>query len=780
MAKKKKRKVSKAKHIAKNKSPEFLYKEGQDCLANGNYREAITAFKELVKKEHRQEWVDYLVHAYTKRAEELLQKGMPKEALVIIKQIELSYKVPEETLPLYIRVFLGTAHYEEAAQHFLEYQKSNPNTKELHTLESIFASLALAGNEFVIKSLPANHPLSIQRQIVVDAIEALSKGNDELCKTLLKQISFRSSYRDWSFFLRGLMSYYNGNLHDTVEYLDKILQDNVLRKLSNNLLSVVQHLKKQTDGLPIIDQKNLPFLMSLHGLDLKAASDFNKLLMYLNKGNFKAAFSQLKHNEHLFEKNLCQRFHKALLIKDIKLASQYEAAYGKLSRFESLRIIAIYFEQQNDEGKANHCWSDCLNYIDSSGISSEQEKNIVISLIYKRMAKNEKKIGPKSIFDAGAWEIRQIGYIEKSLSYDPYDINSYHKVIAYYDKINNKTKVKKWVDTLVDHFPEDINALSIAANIAFERKTYKKALNFIDRILKLDPINKEAKAQKATFHVIKARKNITQKKFHIARKEFEAAAACTKKNTFDYGVILIKWGIMELLAENLEIGNNLIHEGVTLAGEGIKACFITVVESKIMGLSSSLYKNYNLLLSKQLKSPSEHTAMELVNTARPYLNMSYRGKQDDIKLVASYLKKAVSCSFDRESLLMICDYLHNSVSYNMLKIYAEQGRKTFPEDSLFLYYFIWGKYKGNFKKVSNREIEQIDNAYSAAIKTHDNETVSKFEEILSKIPSEPGNLPDVGIIKEMIEKLEEETGENILNLFERMLEDSLYDDVDED
>jgi len=475
---------------------------------------------------------------------------------------------------------------------------------------------------------------------------------------------------------------------------------------------------------------------------------------------------------------------KSFLIKDIRQKDQYEAAYERLTPFEKLRIAALVLEHKQDYKEANNYWRLCIDNIHEEANKSENEKHLAISLIFKRMAENEKHKGPSSSYDIDAWKTRMIEYLEASVKFDPYDRNPYDEIIKYYAYMDSTKETQAWIDTLVERFPEDIPALFMASNSAFERSAYKKALVFLDRIIQIDPVNKDAKAKKVFIHITKASKNIDEKKFHIARKEFEAAADCSKKNTYEYGGVLIKWGCMELLANNKQKGDDLVHEGFTLTGQGLRALFLTVVESKRMGLASSIYKKYNRLFQEQLALPvTEGKVIELIDTALPYMYTSYQDKKNDIKSVVNYLNKAVNFQFDKGNLLKICAYLKESASYRMLKTYAENGIKKWYDDGLFLYYFIWGKYEGKFHKVSDTDISKLEHAHKMAIDGQDAETVSKLDEIFDQIYKEShpfDKIGDIRIIKDMIERIKNEEGDNFLNFFDELFERTFFEGFNEE
>jgi cellulose synthase operon protein C len=61
-------------------SPDVLEKRGAEDLKHGRFKDAMEAFRQLVKIEPRPEWRQSLARAYVGRGRTLAAKGMYKEA----------------------------------------------------------------------------------------------------------------------------------------------------------------------------------------------------------------------------------------------------------------------------------------------------------------------------------------------------------------------------------------------------------------------------------------------------------------------------------------------------------------------------------------------------------------------------------------------------------------------------------------------------------------------------------------------------------------------------
>src|SRR3954470_18262962 len=77
----KKRRQAPAARVA---SPDVLAQRGAEELQAGRFREAVEAFRQLVKVEPRPEWREALASAYVGRGRTLAAKGMYKKAAMVL------------------------------------------------------------------------------------------------------------------------------------------------------------------------------------------------------------------------------------------------------------------------------------------------------------------------------------------------------------------------------------------------------------------------------------------------------------------------------------------------------------------------------------------------------------------------------------------------------------------------------------------------------------------------------------------------------------------------
>ena len=132
-----------------------------------------------------------------------------------------------------------------------------------------------------------------------------------------------------------------------------------------------------------------------------------------------------------------------------------------------------------------------------------------------------------------------ITWLMDSLDHDPDDRESYVKILQYFERQEQETDTyKEWLDKSIKKFPNDVEILGLAIKAATRNKAFKKATQYAQALLKIDPVNTFAKQVLFTSHLAHARKLIKSKKFHLVEKEIQQAEQITDRQTLpDIGAV---------------------------------------------------------------------------------------------------------------------------------------------------------------------------------------------------------------------------------------------------
>src|SRR4051812_22513201 len=143
----KKRRQAPAVHQAA--SPDVLEQRGAEDLRTGRFKEAVEAFRQLVKIEPRPEWREALASAYVGRGRTLAAKGMYKEAsMVFDNATDVDGAVHEPLVYLACLVRMGdTARAARLCAKFLDGDVPGVSAEARVRIGDLAAALWLAGDQ---------------------------------------------------------------------------------------------------------------------------------------------------------------------------------------------------------------------------------------------------------------------------------------------------------------------------------------------------------------------------------------------------------------------------------------------------------------------------------------------------------------------------------------------------------------------------------------------------------------------------------------------------------
>lgn len=771
MAKQSKKQRKKEKLSLLNISEDGLAVKALNHLKNGQYRKSIDIYKMLLKRDDRQEWRGRLSEAYTGRSIELIRKGLPGEAVVILEQAASVCGTETHSL-LYIKALLSANMHGKAIEYFLSYRRADEDRQLFQQIESLIASLILSSDIDLIKDIKSDHPLITCRCTVLNALNALSEGKDETCRDLIKKIPFSSPYRDYRLFIRGMLSFYNKDTRDASTCFDKAPEVSVLKGLSE-IMSRLAKEGMETSGEFVFSRgtrSERMFIFALYGKDITFAGAIEKFRSAFKSKNRKYLLSLLADSRDKFDKNDLKRFYEGLAIDDLRIKKHINSLGGSLTDFEENRINALHYESRHQFMEANTWWNKSLMALNKDIFNDREQMNMARAFIHKRIASNMEKKGAGPVF-IGDSPGPYVSHLEHSLEHDPHDRETYDRIINVYKRINDKKQINKWVDKLLGRFPGDVPALLLASEVSFAKKAYKKSTGYLDHILEIDPINKDARERKIYIHITKARKDMSAGRFHLARKEFIAASAIEREGERD-GSLQVKRGLMEYLDGDAAAGKILLDEGFSLAGSGAGAAFLINIEGKRIGVLPDSYKIYSDLLKKLLKSkPKTGDVMEMIKIVIPYSGVHYPGKPEDEIIINMYLQNALKCDYKEAEFLTICMYLQTITEYILLKKYAKKALKQYPERPALIYYQLLGKCNGDFFDLTATEAQKIEDTIYLARKEGDMKTVGMIESTLREIM---GNMhmpsPEDDLDEIMDELLNSGNEEEFLDMIEGMMD----------
>ena len=104
---------------------DVLADRGREALDHGRFKEAMEVFKQLARLDPRPEWTRRLADAYAGRAHALADKGMFKEAALVLENTLSAGQTIREPL-LYLTCLVRQGQHQKAKQAALNYADQLP------------------------------------------------------------------------------------------------------------------------------------------------------------------------------------------------------------------------------------------------------------------------------------------------------------------------------------------------------------------------------------------------------------------------------------------------------------------------------------------------------------------------------------------------------------------------------------------------------------------------------------------------------------------------------
>ncbi len=768
--------MRKKKKTSQNRPIETLRIEAAKFLAAGHYKEAIETYKRLLKKEQREEWQTALAKAYLLRAQALADKGMYKEAAVLWEN-RANLCPDKKCIEQYLSWLIRAGRYVRAARLSAESTThlSEAATRELHAQ---FGAILLAGYTDLMVAFPEESALIKQYALIKKALQAYTQGDNDSTEKYLKQIPFRSPYRDFRSIIKALLIIDN-DPNGANQLLEKIPADSPYVHFAQLIRMLGWDGEFLLEGLSQLAHHQRRFIANLKGWDKDQLKVISMLQSAVKRDSSpKGLLEVVATNQQSLGEHYSRQFCSALLPSYSAGMKYYENLFGSLSTFEKNRILALSRERQGHSLRADKYWQVC---IDDLKRSENQENTLKAALILRHIVENAEKRG-----DENGIEVPE--NLEESLRLDPDDKATYLGLVQWYKRQNDKRTYQKWVDSAIKHFPKDSEVLLVAMEAATSKNAFKKAVGFAKTLLQVDPINVKARQVARFSHISHARKLIKLGKYELARKELKQAARFEKTSQRS-GVVQINQGLLELQAEgfvkpkrggkkNVEQDSpqalknpqiiDLLEEGVQLAGGGIRGHFRLIVESMSQNLEPTHIRPLVFQLDRRY-SPNQHEILELINFINAYSEQGITFLAKALDLLKGLFKKVTKLDFSQAEMLSLCQCLKKVEHYGLLKQFADIALKHWADFPPFVYYQIYGKAKGKVHQISMIDFERLQEAVDEAERQNDKRTSVMIMGLLNQIGGPPSFIFDnFEDDLEALENLDDMNPEELIKILKRL------------
>ncbi len=724
-------KVKKSRRNIKKKSTvavslEVLEIQGQEYLQTKKFGKAIDIFKQLVKRDSALAYQESLAQAYLCRARGLANKGMVKEALTLLENRERFCPAAVAQTPcanFKINLLIATGHPRKAAALYsLESSHGNPN---LGAVSDLLAALILSGETILLGELREDDSLVGHLPFACAALQAYCAHSDDEVRQQLKQISFRSPYRNFALALKGLLLLASDKtaavgLFSKIPFISPfyalVRPIQLCAAADESLVAALAQMKRSDlqllAGISGVTEQQLGLLVDLQKAQAQPQKQIELLCFRMEKFDAESA------------KRACLN----LLPLHPGGEYTYKKAFSHISLPEAFRVQALAFEHYQDSDQALVFWRKYVEHLKQESDSEENE--LTIALVFRHMAELCEYLG-SSYFDPDS----QAAYVEnlaQSVIHDPADKATYLKLFERCRK--DKSAMRRWLDSALKYFPADIDILLVAATFAQGNNAYKKTARFAKLILDVDPINTRARALMLQAQLAHGRKLTESGNLGLAAREFVLAEE-QQRSPLAKGTARICQGLLSLMTKADVAGQSLIAEGQKMVGLPCKAWLITAIEAQLMGLPQREQK----ILNQQLKATNssilgKSELFDLLEQVEIYHLQAPQIMKNMAILLRPLFKNAAKLEFLHAESLNLCEAFYRKMNFFLLKTFAPVAEKRWTESPIFVFFRLYAKSKGNSSLLNAHEQEQLDCMYDMALDRNDLPLTQLIDEFINSSP----------------------------------------------
>lgn len=681
-----------------------LSQKAQAHYAAGRYKEATDLFKELLKQSNDAEHKRCLADCYLQRALAMAEKGLCKEACVLWENYTTYAEAPLQAQDAYVLWQLAAKNHRKAYA-ALEAFEARQLDEEYPELAAYLGALLVSGCADLLPHLPKDSALVRHWEWVGAALDAYRQGERERCEQALKQLPFRSAFRDLRTLLK-LQSLDAATIEQAPTLLSKIPETSPYRPLANACLTYLQTGANLVTSLAELEHTQRRIIAHAKGLSAKQLQLLETLVKQKNQLNDKQRFNLAMQYQDLFGTAAAQAYCLGALATYPAGSKDYLKHFALKDAFEENRLQALLCEQSNNGYDARFYWERCVDSLKKNQPANDRK----IALILRHMAER----APYE--DAVEW-------LANSLEYDADDRQTYLSLLKIYQQNwPDPVKYEHWLERSLQRFPTDTEFLVRAAQSAANRKAFKKAVAYAKTLLKIDPVNTLAKQMLFANHMAHARRLLKTEKFHLVEKEIQAAEQLSLDKNLRRQAELLR-GFYQWQAEDKKQGlQQIVDTLAKLNADPVNMQFQVQMEAGLLELPTAA-------LTRSLPAFKDYllSAQEL---RRLIVSVEYYDEQlDDRSLlfkaldkIKAPLKKSLQWLLDHEEVLLSwCQVLEKIAHFELLKHCAKMGNTRWRKP-IWRYYQTLADCQGDAGRLDFMALFRLKNALEDAHAENDNKT----------------------------------------------------------
>ena len=760
-----------------------LEEHAHAALGASRYKEAIDHFKGLLKRERRSAWLEGLAAAYAGRAEQLVGKGMVKEALALWRTRADACGVSLLGGP-YVGWLLQSGQIEQALGLLPAVERLPPEARALaHTQ---LAAAVMAAPDAALSGLPADSAMLRQRAAARAALAACARSDATGLEEALQAISFRSPYRDLRPLLKAL-ALHASDPPQAAAALARVPEKGPFEPLARALRVCLMPGTEWLAGLRQLDEAGRTLV-----LDLKGCPEPQRALVLDLMGRAGASAATplelcdalLRHRRVIGDgraRQLCLR----LLPHAPQRLDAFRTSFPPLAAAEQERVLALAAELKQQPEQAETHWLRLIKLLGAAPAAVANQQRA--ALVLRRLADSHAghRADGKLCRHARDW-------LGQSLNLDPADHASHLRLVRDARLCGDLRQARTWLDAARKHFPADATLLQEAVEIALAAGSFKKAAGLAKQVLQLDPINPRVRTLIGQAHLAHARKQLKAQNPQAARRELDEAATWLR-SAGERGLVKLLQGLsadsanLAEAADASDAGDALLREAMAeLGGSLVGALHLLLEGHRAKREPGALVRRAGVDLAA---TPG---ASDVVALAHALNTLPDRDGALPAALggLSGMLKRAAGgLSFSESDHLLVCEALHRHGQRDLTRRFAETALKRWPQRPVFVYLDAAARFGAEPWRMPQREWQRLDRVFEQARDQGDQRTAARLSKLLAAaghgVPGDdlPSDLDELGAdgMRGVMEMMLAFGGEDhFLDMARRQLGKATFDELRRD
>lgn len=678
-----------------------LVARGSEALRRDRFKEAVEAFKQVLRQDPQPQWRQALAEAYVGRARGLADKGMLKEAIIVsenTRKPDGSLAAPLFHVVCLIRLGQHQKAVEEVARQRAAGMAMAP--AEAGRLADLAAGLSLCAPGKAQGDGDEGAALSGKAAAALQAWSAGEPG--EVVERHLAALPLRSAFRPLRLILKALISSADDRGKST-SMLAMVPADGVFAPLARACRLALnddrQALAADWGSLSAAERR---FNAEVNELSDAASNLLDRLAEAERRGPL-ALFALLIRKPPGLPAADLREACRELLVHLPGQFPAFEKSFGPLTDAEAHRIRALVAEAKQDWHEAELHWCALAAILErnSPDHTGDAETALAQGVIYRHLAdlarRTDGLIGETE-------EDPRIHYLERAVQADPGHLPSMLQLVRHYRDDDRKKDWYQAVDRALKVFPDESQVLAQATDAAVARKSYKSAAGFARRLLAIDPINQPVRQQIIALQIAQARKQVRAARPDLASKTL-AGALGWERADMPVAVLRLAQGLAGLRLGEGAAAEAMLREGVRLAGGGVAGWLHAALEATLMDAGPEAGEFCAAGLAEALRAASAREAvLDVIRViGRADFLENKRQVAPQLARIDPWLRRRARLDWPPAELHRIAQMLQQYSLFETLGAYARQALRHGPQDDMTRFYVIVARVKGDARRLSVQE-----------------------------------------------------------------------------